>query len=435
MTKRMREDNQRVAFPIQLFDENSSRVDFAEADNLREIHVVPTGKWTHWSGYEIEITPETISKIVQYFRDGVRKDLPITAGHDFGQEYPAVGWFKDLIDKGANGLYALVDWNEAGMKLLKDKSYKYFSAELSFDFRDLETDKKYDVLLTGGALVNHPFFKQLDIDPSFGFSETEIKQAEKVFDFSVDTVINQFNDTNIMDLQTILAKDPSTWTDEEKAFVREHKAELTAEQAETHAEVIKDDGAVDETPEELATRLEKEKGDANEAAGLNRDGTAKAPEPEAPAPDVAASEKGQVTLSAAEHAALISKANNGQTAFTELEKMKVAERFSGMTFSASNPKGHFALAQKDAVIGFMTSLSETQRDQFVNIVNKMPELSNVFAEIGENGAVESDVAKRVELAVQAKIKESDNKMNYSDALKAVFAENASLETEYNESGA
>ena len=46
------------------------------------------------------------------FDDGVRLDIAVTAGHDNGfngGELPAVAWFTELIDKGYEGLWGMMD--------------------------------------------------------------------------------------------------------------------------------------------------------------------------------------------------------------------------------------------------------------------------------------------------------------------------------------
>jgi hypothetical protein len=85
-------------------------------------------------------------------------------------------------------------------------------------------------VLVGGALTNKPYFKELD--PVVAFSEPEI--------------MNQFNDH--MKLKDILAKKPTELSEPEKAFVREHKSELTAEQTTAFASVF-DESATEESEE------------------------------------------------------------------------------------------------------------------------------------------------------------------------------------------
>jgi hypothetical protein len=224
-----------------------------------------------------------------------------------------------------------------------------------------------------------------------------------------------------MNLKDILAKKPNELSETEKTFVREHKTELTAEQTTAFASVF-DEPAPAETEEEKRAREEKEQGDANEANGLNRDGTSK----------VEASEKGVVKISATEYAALQEKANKGHQAFAEIEKMKLEREVEKHVFSASNAEGRILPKSKDAVVKFMLALSETQRDQFRNIMNSLP-TRKLFGEIGDAGdsAPAETAAGKVEAAVQSKIKASEGKLAYSVALAQVMKENPQLASEYN----
>ena len=294
-----------------------------------------------------------------------------------------------------------------------------FSAELGFDFHDDETNEDYGCVLTGGALTNKPFFKQLDLDPSYGFSEEDKKTAEQVLMFSVPTIMKQFN-TQTMDLNAILAKKPEDLTSEEKAFVVEHKDELNDEQKTAFESVLPADGADDTSGDENGDGANNGDDNADNDANTN----------------VNASEKNKgkkgITLSAAEFKALTEKADAGQRAF---EKLALSERkavVTKLTLSESNKDGRFLPKQAGALEGFLATLSEKQRDQFVNIINNMPKVQ-LFGEVGHGASVDTSVSKEVETAVQGAIKESDGKLNYSAALKKVFKENPALAQRYEES--
>lgn len=400
------EEKKRIAFPIQLFRESGES--FAELPD--EIHVVPVGEWDHPAYGLMKITSSDIKEFIRNFKDKVRRDLPITAGHDNGMsggELPAIGWFKDLIDRGIAGLYAVVEWTDQGKQLLSEGAFKYFSPEFYETYEDPETRKIFNHVLVGGALTNKPYFKEL----------------QAVVSFSEPTIMSQFNDNkNTMDINTIVAKKVEELSDEEKAFLVEHKEELSAEQKTAFASVI-GETSTEETEEEKTAREEKEKGDANEAAGLNRDGSPK---------EVSASEKnkGMVMISAAEKSALEAKANQGAQAFAELEKMKLGEQVNKMVFSDTNKDGRFFSKQKDAVVAFMSELSSKQRDQFVNIVNNMPKAEKIFGEKGDNG---KDVNADVFAEVDSKVKElqkTNAKLSYADGLKQVFAADPELAKKY-----
>ena len=44
-----------------------------------------------------------------------------------GQEAPAAGWIKQLIKKGTEGLWAVVEWTDRARQYLASKEYRYFS--------------------------------------------------------------------------------------------------------------------------------------------------------------------------------------------------------------------------------------------------------------------------------------------------------------------
>lgn len=424
----MSESNKRISFPICLFDEEQVN----QVTLTSEMHVVPVGKWDHPAYGEMEITTDAIKKFVENFRAKIRLDLPITAGHDTGMsggELPAIGWFKELVDKGVNGLYAFVEWTDEGKRLIRDGAFKYFSPEFYQVYEDPESRQKYEFVLVGGALTNKPYFKEL----------------EPVVAFSEEVIINQFNlkENKNMDLKTILAKKADELSAEEKAFVIEHKAELSAEESEAFKSVIETPAA--ETAEEKAAREQKEAEDAkaaqdakeaaNVAAGLNPDGTPK---------EVSASEKGKVvTLSEAEVTALRARADLADKTFAELDAMKLGVKVEKMLFSESNKDGRFLPKEKNAVVSFMKSLSETQRDQFTNLVNLIPK-SEIFKEVGDSGDVAptgaSAIALKLDTLAKAKQKEFSDKnggkiLKYSEALRLAQKENPELVSEYNKSGA
>jgi len=147
----------RLFYPIKI-DEKV----FAEGEYAKEIQVLQVGFWKHPIYGKIKITANDIGEFIKNFNSNIRKDLPITEGHSVGgEELPAVGWFKELLDKGREGLWAVIEWTKLGEKLLEEKAYKYFSPEYYTTYEDPETRKTYNDVLVGGALTNRPYFKGL----------------------------------------------------------------------------------------------------------------------------------------------------------------------------------------------------------------------------------------------------------------------------------
>lgn len=403
MKQVLRDSHQRIAF-VHLFEEASASVELPD-----EIHVVPTGKWNHPVYGEMEITSAHVAEFIQNFRDKVRKDLPITAGHDNGfngGELRAIGWFKELIDRGVNGLFAVVEWTEEGKSLLSDKAFKYFSPEFYEEYEDPETGDRRKHVLVGGALTNRPYFKELK--PVVAFSEPR--------------VINQFNES--MDLNTILAKKPEDLNDEEKAFVKQNESQLSDDQKAAFATVIEEAPA--ETPEEKAAREKAAIEAANIAAGLNPDGS----------PKIIASEHGKkITMSEAEVVALRTAADAGAKALVKIEASERKALIAELTFSQTNTAGHFYPKQGDALEKFLITLSEAQRSAFSELVGAMPKAdTKLFTEIGgaggENDGSVASIYSQIKAFADAKMLASGGKLSFSDAIKQVYTEKPELKKSY-----
>ena len=141
------------SFPIYFSD--------VKIEKEMDIHILPVGEWKHAIYGDIKITEADITEFVYHFDTNIRKGVRITEGHDGMYETPAVGWFKKLTDKKAEGLWGTVEWNDKGRELLEQKAYKYFSPEYCTVYEDPETHRVYNNVLTGGALTNSPYFKGL----------------------------------------------------------------------------------------------------------------------------------------------------------------------------------------------------------------------------------------------------------------------------------
>lgn len=378
------------------------------------IHIIPIGQWDHPAYGLIIVTASDCREFLQNFNASIRKGVPITAGHEGMLELPAVGWITELECRDT-GLWGKVDWNDEGKELLLGKAYKFFSPEFYRDYEDPQTHQMYRNVLVGGALTKAPYFKELE---AIVFSEPKY----------------QLSSNTTMNLTDLLAKPIAELNDEEKAFIKEHAAELTDEQKTSHAAVIeeKKEDAPAETDEEKAAREEKEKADAeaaaakateeaNVAAGLNPDGSAK----------VDASEKSMtVAISASELAILRAAADQGKQAFAELEKQKLDAAVGALTFSETNRAGKFLPKSTTTLRTFMEKLNEAQRATFATLMAELPK-THLFTENGISGtaAVEGTVQAEVEAKVKAKMSEN-KELKYSDALRLVFAENEGLTKRY-----
>ncbi len=85
--------------------------------------------------------------------DAQKNDMVIDYEHQTlaGTEAPAAGWIKELINKGKDGVWAVVEWTEKAKEYLKNKEYRYLSPV----FLKRASDNKVVKLINAG-LTNQP---------------------------------------------------------------------------------------------------------------------------------------------------------------------------------------------------------------------------------------------------------------------------------------
>lgn len=395
-------------------------IEFKEGKLPTKIHVLPMGEWDHSLYGKIKVSEKDIKEFIKHFNAGIRKGVPITEGHEVGDEKPAIGWFKKL-HKANDGLWATVEWTEKGKELLTQKAYKYFSPEFYRVYEDPEDHEMYTNVLVGGALTNKPYFKGL-----------------KAIVFT-DLLTNQFT---FMELKNLLQKEAGTFSAEEKKFLRSKMSELSVEDIQKFAEDLQgeDPGEGDDKGGDAGNKdngdregdnkdADKDKGgDDNNGEGDDKDKGEGADNDDDKDKGVEGSE---IKITAAEHQALKAQADLGAKAFAELKKNKIEQEVAKMTFNEQNREGKILPKSKKAVVDFMLTLSESQRATFSEIMGGLPKAA-IFGEIGDMGVEGSEgVDKQLETKVAAKMKAEDG-LSYSDAVRQIFAEDSSFAQTYNE---
>ena len=406
------------------FSIETSKLKFAEDGAPEEIQVLMIGKWNHPAYGPIIIDEAAIKEFKENFDSKLRRDIPVTEGHESFDEKPAIAWFTELINKGADGLWAKMSWTPKGKTLLAEKAYKYFSPEFFTEYEDPETREIYKHVLVGGALTNKPYFKKMS---AVVLSEKSINK----------NYILNFSD---MDLKQIVAKKIEELTTEEIAFLKEHKEELSTEDLAKLGSVL-EDKKPEETEEEKANRIKAETEADNVAKGLNPDGTAKDVPPPSTAtvtppatdpavPPVTASEKNMVQVSASEYKILQDAANAGKLAFAELRKKEINAEVAKLVFSEQNSAGRILPKDEQKVFSFMQGLTKEQRKCFTEIVKEIP-ATHMFKELGKGTGTPGTAYAEITTKIEA-MQKTDPKMKYSDALKRVVAENPELGKRYEE---
>lgn len=379
-------------FPFE-FDDTT-----AAAEIPSWIHLIPIGEWDHNAYGPIIITASGIAQFKKNFDAQIRKGVFITAGHEGFAELPAQGWITK-VEARDTGLWGMIDWTQLGKETLSDKQYKFFSPEFYLEYADPETHEVYQNVLTGGALTKSPYFKELE-----------------AVVFSDKNISTQIKD-NTMDIKTILKKKFAERTAEEVKFLADNKAKF--DDADT--------AQVSQEETDAAAAKEKETGDANEAAGKNRDGSEKVQA----STKVLVAKDGKIEMSEAEYKALTGKADQGAAAFAELNKAKLNAVVSKLVMSETNKAGRFAPKSETNLRAFIEKLDDAQRTQFSDLIAQLPE-AKLFKELGATGAGEGASAGTVAAELDQKVSKvmADDKLSYSEALRKVFSDNKGLEDRY-----
>jgi phage I-like protein len=102
---------------------------------------------------KIVVDDESLNSIMAFRKKREPNDEVIDYEHKSfsGEEAPAGGWIKKLLNKGKDGIWGVVEWTEKARKMIEAKEYRYFSPVTL----TRKTDGKVLGLL-GGGLTNMP---------------------------------------------------------------------------------------------------------------------------------------------------------------------------------------------------------------------------------------------------------------------------------------
>jgi len=132
---------------------------FLNADGVpNKIQLLRTGTFFH-NDEKIVITKSDLKSMSENHEKKIRGiDLMLDYSHDSQKD--AAAWFKSVtIENDGNELWAEVEWTPKGKESVKNKEFRYVSADFSKYYQDNETLKKYGPTLFGAGLTNRPVVK------------------------------------------------------------------------------------------------------------------------------------------------------------------------------------------------------------------------------------------------------------------------------------
>ncbi len=136
------------------------KLEKTDGKNIGTAQMLPIGKFKHRIFGDLDFTEEKFDNAIKNFKAGIpMKEIAINFNHNLhGAVNTAAGWFTDLI-KGAKFLSAKFNFTDEAAQMIRDKKFKFVSAEVSKDFTDNQ-GKKHGFTIFGAGLTNTPFMTQ-----------------------------------------------------------------------------------------------------------------------------------------------------------------------------------------------------------------------------------------------------------------------------------
>ncbi len=342
-----------------------------------DIQIMKVWKRDHPHYWEFEVTKWTLKDVVKNFKSNKRGvDLAIDENHE--PEHRALGWIKDVYQKGDETLYATVELTKKGAEALSEGLYKYFSPEIIWETVDEETGEPIKNLLIGGAFTNRPFFKNMESIKATEATSNDIHiysyQSKTMLEFI--TLMSKFGSAKSLstaqfsEIQTAydaLPEDEKTEEIKGQLSEVEAKVEAVAETTET-TETTETEEVV-ETTETETTETEEVVDEVKEV-----------PEP------LKASEDKKISVDFAEFTRLKNQEAKFKEQIKQFREAEVKNKSQSLQFNEATGDGFLLPANMDKVQKFALSLTDGQEKTFFEILGTIKtDVSEYFKEKGGVG--------------------------------------------------
>lgn len=137
----------------------------SDAAARKEIQILPIGDYVDQEGRRFAVSADDVRYMARW-KAGISRDLVIDYNHQTikasveGGEAPAAGWIKRLIDRGADGLWAEVEWTDSAREAILAGKYKYISGYIQWNRLD-ENGVRQRIVCDHAALTNWPWMQEV----------------------------------------------------------------------------------------------------------------------------------------------------------------------------------------------------------------------------------------------------------------------------------
>jgi phage I-like protein len=150
-----------------------SAITLAEGSKTSWVQALKQGSYKHPIFGEITIDSTRALRFADNANRGVRGiAMDIDYDHKARRD-DAAGWVVQT-EARPDGVWYLVEWTDEAADKIRNKQYRYFSAEFADEWTHPETGTTYSDVLFGGGLTNRPFIKGM---VPVNLSESEAAEA------------------------------------------------------------------------------------------------------------------------------------------------------------------------------------------------------------------------------------------------------------------
>jgi len=144
-----------------------------------EFQLLPLGRIELDGDSPVMLDAAGIAEIIEAFSKR-GNDMVVDYEHQTMQdvEAPAAGWIKNLVDRGTEGLWAVVDWTKRAAEYLKNREYRYFSPVFWYEEDTRRIFKIENVALTNFPKINNlkPIMAKMTLDEARDAREARSKK-------------------------------------------------------------------------------------------------------------------------------------------------------------------------------------------------------------------------------------------------------------------
>lgn len=201
----------------------------AAPEAIKTVQLLRTGDFKYGGYGAFQITPDMLRELKSNFDSNVRRvKIAVDYFHESFAE--AAGWIEAIeLRSGDNELWITVDWTPEAVEKIMAKEIRYLSADMDFNYMDIESGQEHGCVLMGAGLTNRPYIK----DMKAILSELAVGDRKK------NILLNdKKKETNMPTFDDIM-KCVAELSDDQKAQLADKLGTVKASEVEANAAALK----------------------------------------------------------------------------------------------------------------------------------------------------------------------------------------------------